>query len=168
MPVDVLHGLTVPLLLQSDLLPLLPLPPLPVQSLPLSLLLVPSLPVMITELEYFITEASTWLKIRPNILLFLWVKNTNCLQEYVQHVGSGDTTAWWCVPLPGPVMTDLYLTCLTTAATASYSQLLHSLDSTDLPSLHSTAFPQTNTFIISCLCYVATTPPPPPPPSPQY
>ena len=59
MPVDVLHGLTVPLLLQSDLLPLLPLPPLPVQPLPLSLLLVPSLPVMITELEYFITEAST-------------------------------------------------------------------------------------------------------------
>ena len=44
--VDILHGLSVPLLLQSDLLslPLLPLPPLLVQPLPLPLLLFSPLP----------------------------------------------------------------------------------------------------------------------------
>ena len=52
MSVNILHGLTVPLLLQSGLLPLplsLPLPLLPlssllVESVPLPLFLVPSLP----------------------------------------------------------------------------------------------------------------------------
>ena len=48
--VDILHGLSVPLLLQSDLLslPLLPLPPLLVQPVPLPLLLFSPLPENLT------------------------------------------------------------------------------------------------------------------------
>ena len=107
MSVDILHRLAVPLLLQSDLLslplplPLLPLAPLLVQPLPLPLLLVSSLPenilyklkIFYIIQKYFISFQCPALvqlivtgKLYLFYLLFIWVENTDGLQQHVQHV----------------------------------------------------------------------------------
>ena len=123
MSVDILHGLAVSLLLQSGLLslplplPLLPLSPLLVQPIPLPLLLVSSLPENISyklKIFYILSMSRVgptdrlWQTFYLFYLLFIWVENTDGLQQDVQHVcGLYTVLLCYCVLFPDIVLAGL-------------------------------------------------------------